>query len=910
MSGADSLVGETISHYRIIEKLGGGGMGVVYKAEDTRLHRFVALKFLPDDVASNPQALARFRHEAQAASALNHPGICTIYDIGEQDGRSFIAMEFIDGETLRSHIHGKALTLEEILKLGIQIAEALDAAHTGGIIHRDVKPANIFVTKRGQAKVLDFGLAKLVPKGLASSNADFGGESPDFNSMVGIISGTPSYMSPEQIRGDDLDPRTDIFSLGLVLYEMATGRKAFGVGTGGTIIEAVLTRPPVSPRSINLDIPPILETIIDKALHKDRGQRFQSAADMHADLQRLKRDTESVQAGTAESVRYQHASEVRADLKRLKRDTTSGKTATVDAVAPVASGKFRWLGVLAAGIVILAIAATFVWLRLPQTPPRVLATTQLTKDGVPKYGVLTDGSRLYIGESKGPSQFLVQAAVTGGETSLIPTPFPAVWLLDISPDHSQLLVENMHGFEAAEFWALPLPSGPPRRIADVTGDDGKWSPDGRKLVFAKGDTVYIAKADGTDAHELSIGITKGNGAAYFRFSPDSTRIRFTFENEREQSLSIWEVRADGTNLHPLLPGLKNRPSECCGTWSPDGRYFLFLINDNPLLEGGNIWALQESNSAFRKYSSRLFQLTAGPTLFGAMTWSPDGKKVFARGLQNRGELIRYDRQRRAFVPFLSGIWATDLRFSRDGQWVAYVSYPEGTLWRSRVDGSDRLQLTNSPVFAAQPRWSPDGTQIAFMNIQAGRPWKIWIISAQGGAAQEMLAENLPQVDPGWSPDGKQMVFSRWITNEQSIQLLDLDSKKMSIIPGSQGLYSPRWSPDGRYIAALTTVQTKIVIFDFKSQTWSDWVSGHRFAYPTWSPDGKYLFFETWVTDTPGYYRVQLGQTRGELLVDLKDLHQFSTGSLGVWSGMTPDGSPLFVRDTSTDEIYALDLELP
>ena len=174
----------------------------------------------------------------------------------------------------------------------------------------------------------------------------------------------------------------------------------------------------------------------------------------------------------------------------------------------------------------------------------------------------------------------------------------------------------------------------------------------------------------------------------------------------------------------------------------------------------------------------------------------------------------------------------------------------------------------------------------------------------------MLAENLPQVDPGWSPDGKQMVFSRFITNEQSIQLLDLDSKKMSIISGSQGLYSPRWSPDGRYIAALTTVQTKIVIFDFKSQTWSDWVSGHRFAYPTWSPDGKYLFFETWVTDTPGYYRVQLGQTRGELLVDLKDLHQFSTGSLGVWSGMTPDGSPLFVRDTSTDEIYALDLELP
>ena len=477
-------------------------------------------------------------------------------------------------------------------------------------------------------------------------------------------------------------------------------------------------------------------------------------------------------------LRYQHASEIRATLKRLKRDTTSGKTTTVDAVAPIASRKLRWLGELAAGIVILAIAATFVWLRLPQTPPRVLATTQLTKDGVPKYGVLTDGSRLYIGESKGPSQFLAQAAVTGGETSPIPTPFPAVRLLDISHDHSQLLVENMHGFEAAEFWALPLPSGPPRRIADVTGGAGTWSLDGRQLVFVRGENVYLAKADGTDAHELFTGPTGANGAASgFRFSPDSIRIRFTFRNEREPLHSIWEVPADGTNLHPLLPGLKNRPSECCGTWSPDGRYFLFLINDNPLLEGGNIWALQESNSAFRKNTSRLFQLTAGPMLFGAMTSSPDGKKLFAQGLQNRGELVRYDAQRRAVVPFLSGIWATDLRFSRDGQWVAYVSYPEGTLWRSRVDGSDRLQLTNPPVFAALPRWSPDGTQIEFMDMQAGRPWKIWLISAQGGAAQEMLAENLPQVDPGWSPDGKQMVFGRYITNEQSIELLDINCKE-------------------------------------------------------------------------------------------------------------------------------------
>jgi eukaryotic-like serine/threonine-protein kinase len=282
------MIGQTISHYLVTEKLGAGGMGVVYKAEDTRLHRFIALKFL-SDMEQDAVALERFRREAQAASALNHPGICTIYDIGEQDGRPFIAMEYIDGETLRSHINGKPLLLEETLKLGIQIADALDAAHAEGIIHRDIKPANVFVTKRGQVKVLDFGLAKLVPKGIAV-NADFSGELPDSTSVAGIISGTPSYMSPEQVRGDNLDQRTDIFSLGLLLYEMSTGRQAFSGGTGGVIIEAVLTRVPAPVRSINPAVPPELEEIINKALHKDKDQRYQRAAEIRTDLQQLERE--------------------------------------------------------------------------------------------------------------------------------------------------------------------------------------------------------------------------------------------------------------------------------------------------------------------------------------------------------------------------------------------------------------------------------------------------------------------------------------------------------------------------------------------------------------------------------------------------------------------------------------------
>jgi eukaryotic-like serine/threonine-protein kinase len=291
------MIDRTISHFRVLEKLGAGGMGVVYKAVDTRLERSVALKFLPDGMSQDSQALERFRREALAASALNHPGICTIYDIGEQDNTPFIAMEFIEGETLRQHINGKPLPIERILDLGIQISDAIDAAHSKGIIHRDIKPSNVFVTTRGQAKVLDFGLAKLVNKGvLGSAGDDTASKAMEEQvSIVGIISGTPAYMSPEHVRGDDLDPRADVFALGLLLYEMATGRAAFGGRTGGAIIEAILTRAPESVRSLNPQLPPQLEEIINKCIEKDRDRRYASAAAVRADLLALRRVTESGQ---------------------------------------------------------------------------------------------------------------------------------------------------------------------------------------------------------------------------------------------------------------------------------------------------------------------------------------------------------------------------------------------------------------------------------------------------------------------------------------------------------------------------------------------------------------------------------------------------------------------------------------
>ncbi len=863
--------GTKLGQYEIISLLGAGSMGEVYSARDSRLNRDVAIKVLSELASSDPERLQRFEIEARAAAALNHPNILAVYQMGTYEGVPYLVTELLEGKTLTETLRRGPLPWRKAIDYAVQIAQGLAAAHEKGVVHRDLKPDNLFVTKDGRIKILDFGLAKLIqPKEpLPNQGATL--------TLPGVAMGTVGYMSPEQVRGLATDHRTDIFAFGAIFYEMVMGKRSFQKPTSADTMAAILNEEPPSISELAPDTPVALQRVVHRCLEKNAEQRFQSASDLAFALESLS-DPGLAQPSGAHQIVRDPGTRVRPAL-------------TVAALA------------LFAGI-----AGLVYFLRQPAAAPRVANYVQLTHDGQQKSLIATDGSRLYLNSGEGragsfASRGVSEMSVAGGEPkklSILPSLNMAP--VDLSPDGSELLVVDGQGAPPkGPLWSFPILNGSPRRLGDIVAETAAWSPNGKTLAYSNLSDLFVAKADGTESRKL---LSLKGDIVNLAWSPDGARLRF---NSSETAGTVgqqleWEVSADGTNLHRLLEGWHNPPDECCGKWTADGKYFVFQ-------SAGQIWALPEKGN-FLRAEPKPVLLTSSPLSLSSPLPSKDGKKLFVVGQTYRGELTRYDATSGQFAPFLGGLSAEYVAFSKDGQWVTYVSYREGTLWRSRLDGTERLQLTYPPMYPVLPRWAPDGRKIIFFEFALGadQPARMYEVSPEGGSPRQLLPDDRSQqLDPNWSPDGTKIIFAGESNDPTSaVHVLDLANRQVSSLPGSEGFYSPRWSPDGRYVSAFSADSKTLLLFDFQTKKWTDLATG-SLSWLNWSHDSQYVY----VLDFRGknaVVRIRVSDRVAEQVVDLQNL--VTVGRYGGWLALAPDDSLLLLRDTGSQDVYSVDWEMP
>ena len=569
---------------------------------------------------------------------------------------------------------------------------------------------------------------------------------------------------------------------------------------------------------------------------------------------------------------------------------------------------FAWWAALGAACVLCFVLGWLLHIgRAARVGLHVTTYTQITYDGAQKTLVGTDGNRLYFDSAAtGP---IAQVAVTGGAISAIPVLVPDfAFPEDVAPDGSNFLIAtNEKGFVLDRpQWNVRVPGGSLRPLPD--GGNAAFSPDGNSVAYqtAQGG-LWVVRSDGSGAHILASGPPFFSPVAppdstrplfgRVAWSPDGSVLRFGNGGR------LWEISASGANLHEVIPAWHRSSTQCCGSWTPDGEFFVFLDIPRGPLAPPEIWALFESSGLLRSRPAEPVRLTTGPMAWGQPIPGRDGKKIFATGKTRRGELLRFDLKTRQFQPFLGGISAHMVSFSKDGQFVAYVSFPEGILWRANRDGSNPVQLTEPPIHPLLPRWSPDGTQILFTNF-APSPPEACVVAARGGNPQTLI----PGGDPNWSADGKKAVFSTAnpFNPNGNVRILDLATRQIAAVPGSERIYSPRWSPDGRFIAALPIGGTGLKIFDLESQKWSTLIQKDSVGFPSWSRNGQFIYFlHIAATGDKGIFRIRASGGDPERVASLKGL---DLGGWWGWMGLDPDDVPLVLRDTGSNDIYALTLE--
>jgi Tol biopolymer transport system component len=677
---------------------------------------------------------------------------------------------------------------------------------------------------------------------------------------------------------------------------MVTGVLPFRGETQGMVIDAILNRAPVPLSEFSAELPPFLEQIVQKALEKDRDLRYQHAADMRADLKRLQRDTESKPSAVSPVTSF--------DARRI---AAARKTSL-------------WIWPIAAAV---AFGAAYL-LRPALPPPQATETRQLTDDRITKswdgfsgsqMPLFTDGSRIYFQafDPRG-SGALEEVSTEGGETVPLSVPAGQYDLEGISPDGHYLLVSTEGVSYTDPLWSLSLPGLEPRRIGDIAGlwHSEAWSPDGSLLYSGLGSDFFVTDADGGHRRKLFTIPDRFRWFFWPMVSPDGRLLRLTLGDRAGPGTLLWEVHTDGSHLRPLLSGWNEGARVCCGSWTPDGKYFIFQATSNGI---SSLWAMRETGDLWHKVSHEPVQLTEGAMSAEAPLPSRDGKRIFFIGSLRRGEVMRYDPKTHTLGPFLPGFSALDLNFSKDGQRMVWTSYPDGTLWQSKADDSDRIQLTFAPMEAGLPRWSPDGSKIAFTAHYPGKQWQIFLIPSGGGEAEQLTSGDEGNQDPSWSPDGNSLAYSAWIAPQISrfpLHILNLKTHQVTAVPQSEALRLPVWSPDGRYLVAFPYDEGGVKLYDFSLHIWRrlDHEKPFTATCPAWSPDSKCVYFNSNSTLQSPEYRICLADRKLEHIADMAAGGGLAIGYFRRWVGVAPDGSILATRDISTQEIYALDVKLP